>query len=206
MTKILKIRRVIYITALSQMLLVPVAFSAWSQVADLDGQYRAMIENSETYDKYKVISKTRLDDLWADVLDELAMNARAISSLEASMKTANVTSDSLTARVNQLTRQLNESKHRNSSIAFLGMDFSHTLYHTIVWSIISLLALAITYFGFRFKMSGDVVNHLLLEKEAIASECEEHKFNAHQKMLKTKRELQTALNQLEELKTRKTAT
>jgi hypothetical protein len=70
------------------------------------------------------------------------------------------------------------------------------------WSIIGLLIIGMIYFALRFKMNITTVDQLLLEKEALLSEYEDHKFNAHQKMLKTKRELQTALNKLEERQVR----
>ncbi len=199
MNRTLKLQRIIYLTIVLQLLIALFAIRAWSQTPSLDNDFIQLMEKSETYDKYKVISKTKLDDLWGNVQTEMGARDVTISELEQKVMKAQITEDSLTARVNGLSRQLTESQSRNGSIPFMGIEISHATYHSLVWSAIGILVIGLIYFGFRFKASGRVVDQLLLEKEAISAEFEDHKFNAHQKMLKTKRELQTALNKLQEL-------
>lgn len=199
MNRTLKLHRIIYATIAIQVLIALFAIKAWSQAQSLDNDFNQLMDKSETYDKYKVVSKTKINELWGDVQKEISSRDITIGELKRNSVEAKVTKDSLTARINTLTRRLNESEARNGGIPFLGIEIAHTVYHSVVWSIIGVLVVGLIYFGFRFKMSGKVVDQLLLEKEALAAEHEDHKFNAHQKMLKTKRELQTALNKLEEL-------
>ncbi len=198
MNRTLKFQRVLLITLVLQFVIALFAIKAWSQT--LDEKYNSLIDKSETYDKYKVISKTKLDGLWSDLQLELAASQRSISELRQSIAQAKNANDSLIASINTVSRKLNESQASNGLIAFLGIDIEHGVYHSIVWSIVGILLGGLVYFGARFKISGRVVDQLILEKEALSSEFEDHKFNSHQRMLKTKRELQTALNKLEELK------
>jgi hypothetical protein len=151
-----------------------------------------------------VIPKNKIDELWANVQIEVNKANQAISALKVSNAEAKSSKDSLNARIVQLSRQVNESEMRNGSISFFGINMKHNLYHSMVWGIIGVLVAGMVYFGLRYKMNLGVVDQLLLEKEALASDFEDHKFNAHQKMLKTKRELQTALNQLEDHQVQRT--
>ncbi|CAN0599024.1 unnamed protein product, partial [Laminaria digitata] len=104
-----------------QVLIALFAIKAWSQAQSLDNDFNQLMDKSETYDKYKVVSKTKINELWGDVQKEISSRDITIGELKRNSVEAKVTKDSLTARINTLTRRLNESEARNGGIPFLGI-------------------------------------------------------------------------------------
>lgn len=161
-------------------------------------KYDDMLESTETYEQYKVIPRTKLNSLWAEVQDTLNQNSRTIRDLRSQRLDLQSTIETQKAETADLQSQLDESLNLNDTIYFLGIPFSKVGYHIMVWLIIIVLAIlgAISYL--MYMRSNRVTTRVKREHESLNSEFEEHKAKAREAQVKLKRELQTAVNQLNE--------
>ena len=166
----------------------------------LTAKYESLIQTSETYDVYKVIRINRIQSMWAEVEDTLSHWKRKNTVLSQQISSAEGELEEKAAEVEQLTAELQQTKKITSTISFLGINFEKESYHLMVWAIILvLLAVAISVFVMH-QRNFQVTKLAKDELEKSQLELEDYRSKAREKQLKVKRELQTALNQLEELK------
>lgn len=186
-------------TVIISLALFFVSLSVLSQET-LNEKYDEMIESTETFNQYKVIPRTTLDEFWSEVQDSLQINRITINSLNIQAKTQEDTVKSLTTQRDSAQSKLDESLNRNESISFLGIDFSKTAYHFMVWGIIIVVAVMAIAFYFMFLKSNRVTTRSNKELETLQLAAEKHKSQSRETQVKLKRELQTAINTIEEMK------
>ncbi|WP_436515524.1 hypothetical protein [Ekhidna sp. To15] len=164
----------------------------------LQEKYDAMLESTETYEQYKVIPRTTLRGFWSEVSDSLQRNTRTINDLQSQILTQQASIESLEGNVADLQTRLDESLNVNDSISFVGIQFSKLGYHLMVWLIIIVLATLGVISYLMFMRSNRVTTRVKKEYDTLNAEFEEHKGKAREVQAKLKRELQTAVNQLNE--------
>lgn len=91
---------------------------------------------------FKLIRKTNLDIVRKNVLDSISVYQKEITELKTSSSSSVSTVKNLRDSVSTLDTQLQAERQKTDSIAFLGIDFAKGSYHTIVWAIIIVLAIA----------------------------------------------------------------
>ncbi len=164
----------------------------------LQEKYDNMLESTETYEQYKVIPRTSLNGFWAEVKDSLNQSTQTIRELRNQAADQQANTISQLAKVDDLQSQLDESLNLNDTIYFIGIPFSKVGYHLMVWLIIVVLAVLGVICYFMFMRSNRVTTRVKKEHETLIEEFEEHKSKAREAQIKLKRELQTAVNQLNE--------
>lgn len=174
--------------------------SSAAQDQDLTGKFNQMMENSETYEAYKVIRSTRLNEFWAEVEDTLSRKENSISSLSKQTHELEITVNELKSQLSEIQSQLEESESKNDTIAFLGVDLNKLLYHIIVWVIIAALVIVIAVLFGMYTRSHSVTRKAQKEYSAVVAEFETFKDKAREKQAKLKRELQTAINTMEDMR------
>lgn len=118
----------------------------------LDSQFILLNAQSRSQDAYfKIIRKGNLDIIRKSVSDSIGRYKNEITSLKESALSHDSTVNSLEASVAQLSASLSEEQKKTASISFLGINFSKSSYHTMVWTIILVLLAAFigTLFAFR---------------------------------------------------------
>ncbi len=100
---------------------------------------------------FKLIRRTNLDIVRANVLDSISSYQKEIATLKANSSSSTGTINALQDSVTTLDAALQAEQHKTNSISFLGIDFSKGSYHTMVWSIIIVFVLAffVTLASFR---------------------------------------------------------
>lgn len=164
----------------------------------LQEKYDEMLEDTETYEQYKVIPRTRLNAFWKEVSDSLNQNKKRILELDKQRVDTQELADQSRSELGEVQAKLDESLELNDTIYFLGIPFSKLGYHIMVWAIIAVLAVLGVMAYFMFIRSNTVTSKTRREFETLQAEYEEHKNKAREKQVKLKRELQTAINQLNE--------
>lgn len=164
----------------------------------LKEKYDNMIETTETYEQYKVIPRTTIDAFWAEVSDSLSGNSRTVYDLRQTIQNQQASITTSEAQVSDLSNQLSESLNQNDSINFLGISFSKVGYHLMVWLIIVTLAVLGVISYLMFMRSNRVTTRVKKEHEELIAEFDTHKDKARETQVKLKRELQTAINNLNE--------
>ncbi|MEO9483786.1 MAG: hypothetical protein ABJG47_10090 [Ekhidna sp.] len=164
----------------------------------LQEKYNDILENTETYEQYKVIPRTTLNGFWSEVSDSLTQNTRTISGLRSERIDQQAMIVKLNADVASLQSELDESLNQNDSISFMGISFSKVGYHLMVWLIIIVLAVLGVIAYLMYMRSNHVTTRVKKEHDILNSEFEEHKVKSREAQVKLKRELQTAINDLNE--------
>lgn len=171
---------------------------AFSQEGPLNDQYNTLKEKSETYEMYKVIQTQRLDAFWSSVNDTLSAYGESMTELKQKIFELEDQLSESNSIVEGLNQTLEESETRNSTIAFLGIDFEKWVYHLIVWILITALLVAGIVNFIMFKQGKVVTDRSVKELTKLTEEFESFKDKSREKHIKLKRELQTAVNALDE--------
>ncbi len=183
-----------YIFYLSSILFFQMSFSQEL----LDSKYHTLLEETETYEKYKVIPKTKLDAFWMEVTDSIQSMNSVMTNLKSQINDQHNQLSSLNENFKETQNELALSLSSKDSIEFLGISFSKFAYHVLVWTIITVLAIlaGISYIMF-FRSNKITVAHRR-EVEELQNAYDTHRNTARETQVKLKRELQTAINKLEE--------
>jgi Mg2+ and Co2+ transporter CorA len=119
----------------------------------IEGKFDLIYKTSSSYKEFKVIRKSRFQNLKNDVLDsirkidhELQLNNNKNTILKDSLKNVNEVLGILDLDMKLLITKKN-------SISFLGIQLNKSTYTITVWSIILLLIIALFYFIYQYKNS-----------------------------------------------------
>jgi hypothetical protein len=164
----------------------------------LQDQFKTFYEESSNWEDYKVVKVNEMNRFWGVVSDSL--NKKDATIRDARVRIDNLESkiDELTVQVAETQTKLDESNKLNDSIFFLGIPFSKTAYHIMVWLIIlGVLVLTGSIF-LMFKSSNKTTRNTLKEYEDLKREFDVYREDSKQKQIMMKRDIQTMLNTLEE--------
>jgi len=164
----------------------------------LDEKYSQLLESTETFNQYKVIPRSDLNAFWAEVMDSVNSQSGMITDLETRLKTEQSRVEEVQDQFQESQTKLTESLQFNDSISFLGMNFTKTTYHIMVWLIIVALAVLAIFSYLMYMRSNSVTSSAQREYQSLSAEFEEHRHSSREKQAKLKRDLQTAINKLNE--------
>jgi uncharacterized membrane-anchored protein YhcB (DUF1043 family) len=166
--------------------------------AKLSEQYQNMIESSETFEKYKVIPITKIN-AFSEVLNDSinSLNQKVTNSKNAQLN-AEKERDSAKAQMNDLKMELEEAQSAVDEMPLLGIPMTKTTYNIVMWSLVVILLAGLVIVYIMFMNSFRLTKQAKRDKERVDEELEDLRKRSHDKQVKIKRELQTALNKLEE--------
>ena len=173
---------------------------AQDEPSTLNEKYDDLLRKSETYQIYKVITREGLQNLWSEVQDTLSTNISEIARYQAMAMAANEEKENAQAQLQTKEQELIIAQSSVGSVSFLGSEIPESTYHAIVWSIAFILLAVAGWLGFMYKNSYAVTDKANKEYQALQREYDNFRDASREKQVKIKRELQTALNDLEELK------
>ncbi len=113
------------------------------QQGSINDQFTNLTNLSRSQDvDFKLIRKANIEIVRKNVLDSISGYQKEIAELKHNSSSSIGTVKNLKDSVTSLSSQLEAEQKKTDSIAFLGIDFAKGSYHTVVWSIIIVLALA----------------------------------------------------------------
>ncbi len=166
----------------------------------LENQFQELKSNSNNYQIYKVVNETSLDNFWKSVADSLKMDRAEIKALKAEVSQLNDEVGSLKIQVTERDAQLEEQEYQIEHMSFLGIGLTKGTYIVFTWILILILLIAALILYFRFKSANRITIKSKSEYSALSEEFENHKKRARENESKIKRELQTEINTVQELK------
>ncbi|HET8860439.1 hypothetical protein [Marivirga sp.] len=166
----------------------------------LSEQYQNMIESSETFEQYKVISITKINSFGEIMNDSINSLKTKVSAATAAREKAEQESDAAKSQMSDLQNELEEAQIAVDKMPFLGIPMNKTTYNVVMWSIVIVLVAALIIVYFMFLKSFRLTRQAKKDKDLIDQELEDLRQRSQEKQVKIKRELQTALNKLEEYK------
>lgn len=175
-------------------------FSAASnaEAQDMQKQYEIFKGEASKWQEYTLFKHHKLDEFWNVVSDTLSRNQRDLIEASQKIKMLSAELDSIGVALQDTKNELEASENVNSTIGFLGIQINKTLYNIVVWAIIAGLCVTVVFVYYMFKSSNKVTRATKSEYIQLAQEFSDFKEKSAKKQISLKRELQTAINTLEE--------
>lgn len=158
-----------------------------------------IMAESESYEEYKVIKTSKLLNFRTAMIDSINAYQLQINRLEMSSVETKAELKTIQAELHFIKDRLITSESENEKIGFLGLSLQKGLYNAFVWSIIALLTSIVIVVYTRIKHVCNVVKRVKSAYSKIVDEYRNQRFQATEKQIILRRELQTALNRLESL-------
>ena len=165
----------------------------------LEMQYEQLIDKSETFQQFKVIPIVKMNAFKGALADTLAQHQSEIDEANREKNNMAIEKDTLLNRVEVLETELAETQKLVDGIQLFGMTVTKTIYNVVLWSIIIGLIALLVFAYMAFLTANRVAKQSKNDKLRVDEELEELRKTAHEKQVKVKRELQTALNKIDEL-------
>ena len=163
----------------------------------LRDQWTSMINSAESYNEYKIIKLTKLQDFRGAFNDSLNSYSVKLAELKTESAQLKTEVESLKSDLTEMSNNWQLSESTNAEIGFLGMNFRKSFYNALVWSIIALLSVVVFVMYARITRVCSVVKRVKSAYSRISDEYRSHRYQAKEHQIRLKRELQTALNKLE---------
>ena len=191
-----------YILTLSLAALSCASF-AQNPTVTLNQKWSQAIDKAETYQHYKVVKITDINETWKAVQDTIKGLKSQLKDERAVIVQQKEQIGSLEKQVKEVQAKLDEVTKGVENISFLGMEVNKYSYGNTLWTIIGVVLAGCAVLFFLFNNSNRITNQKIHEYESLFSDFEEYKKNALEKERKLKRDLQTQINKIEEMKTGK---
>lgn len=157
---------------------------------DLQTQFQVLLLQSKSIDAdFKSIRKSNIEIIQKNVKDSISAYTKEIATLKANSSSSVSTVTSLRDSLSTTLSELSAEKNKTDSIAFIGIDFNKGAYHTIVWSAISVLALALIIILASFRKAKVDAN----EHQKTASDVQQEFQTFKKKAMETEQKLKRQL-------------
>ncbi|MFL5730097.1 MAG: hypothetical protein ACJ75J_11480 [Cytophagaceae bacterium] len=179
-----------------------IAWAAFSQDVPetLDSKWDTMLNKSENYADYKVISKNMLNDMHKSVQDSVSKLKSDLQNERSKVKAQSDKIFSLNQQIKEGKQQFDQVSDEKNSMNFLGMQLNKYAYTVTLWFLLIGVSVGAVLLFFLYKNSKKITDVKGREYHEIAKQLDEAKAAKVETERKLKRELQTLMNKLEELK------
>ncbi|HEY8402280.1 MAG TPA: hypothetical protein VIK89_13520 [Cytophagaceae bacterium] len=174
------------------------------KATSLNEKWNTVLQDAETYQHYKVIKISELNQMWKTVQDSVSALKTQIKNENAEIKEQQAQIKALQEEVASLKDQLTSVSIEKDNMKFLGMEVDKYSYATSLWAFIFITLAGCGVLFYLFKNSHKVTKQKIMEYEHLFNRFEDYKKNKIETERKLKRELQTNINLIEELKLRQT--
>jgi hypothetical protein len=181
------------------MLLAGLALSQGNNES-LNKKWNTMLDKAESYQFYKVIKKSDLDGVWKAVQDSSNRVKNELIQERMEVKKQNAQIAQLQKQDYEVKAKLDRITKEKNSMGFLGMDVNKYTYTSILWIIIILVLSGCGILFFLYYNSNNTTVQKINDYEQLSKTLEEYKYSKIEMERKLKREIQTYMNKIEELK------
>ncbi len=165
---------------------------------DMQQQFKTFKGEASKWQEYTMFKHNKIDEFWGVVSDTLAKNQRDLRVANQKIKAQSIKLDSLGAALRNINSELEASENVNATIGFLGIQVNKVFYNVLIWSIIAGLCIAVGLVYVMFKSANKITRATKSECSQLSQEFSDYKEKSTKKQIALKRELQTAINTLEE--------
>jgi len=167
----------------------------------INKEFENLIETANNFNEYKVVKEGDLKKLQSNADAYITALDQRIEALEKSVaieKQAQLPLQTELTAANASVEQLNEEKN---SISFLGILVEKTLYNTLVWSLVAILAVVLIVLYLQYKKSYVITSTAKTELATAEAELEELRRKSIEEKQTLGRQLQDERNKLSRLRT-----
>jgi hypothetical protein len=193
------------LTVILPLLFIVLSLTAQEEVPDtnpnsLESQFVTVIDKSNSYQEFKVISKAKLNVLRKNILDTVASFESTIEQMRTDLEKQKEQIVALEQDLNLTQTNLLSSKEKENGIELFGILTEKSTYNTIMWGIILLLLFGMIFFIYRFKSSNSSTSAAHKKLEEVELAFENHRQKSLEELQQLGRKLQDEIN-----KSRKTS-
>lgn len=153
---------------------------------------------TSSWQEYKLIKVPRLKTFWGVVADTIKVKESKIAAGKSEVKELKAQLAEIKSELEETKIALASSKELNDSISFVGVEMSKTSYNMFVWLVILILVIGIASLYLIYMRNNKVTREARRLLAKVEEEYTAHQERARENQTKLKRELQTALNTLQE--------
>ncbi|TRX52654.1 hypothetical protein FNH22_21630 [Fulvivirga sp. M361] len=166
----------------------------------LEEQFKELRDNAETFKVYKVIKQTELNSFWNTVTDSINIIENKLAEARHSIEVQQRNITEKEAVITAKNQEIEGLEFAATHISVLGINMFKEAFIIISFTVITLIIIMLVLLYGRFKTSTVVSRKKIHEFNKLNAEYEEHKKEALEKQMKLRRELQTQINKLEEIR------
>jgi predicted nucleic acid-binding Zn-ribbon protein len=155
----------------------------------ITSQFEYIYRVSNNFQEYEVVKKSNLEQLKANVLDSIRTINSQLAQIKASQAGHADTLAALTAQMNQAIADKEAALEAQESFSFLGINIQKTVYSSMMWSLVAILAAALSFFAVQYFRSFGRIKKAEKDLTEVQEEFEQHRKNTLERERKLKREL-----------------
>lgn len=160
----------------------------------LEAQFNDVVEKSNSYQEYKVISKVKIATLQKNIFDSIAGLKKEIAATETEFGSHQRKIDSLSQNLSTTKSELLLSKEKEDGIVVFGMLTSKANYNMFMWTLILILFAAGGFLLYKYLNSHKVTKATELKMAEMEIELEESRQNSIEREQQLRRKLQDEIN------------
>src|SRR2546428_12461467 len=147
----------------------------------LENQYKAVVEQANNYQDYKVIKEGSLRSLWRNACDSLVHERKSNASAKSTIVQQQQKLEELKGTLDKQGQNLQQSQSKIDSISLLGIDLSKKRYNAFMWSLVLGLAAFAGFSVFRVNGFKKEALYRINLFEEVTEEFRNYKTKANEK-------------------------
>lgn len=160
----------------------------------IDSQFIYLYAISRTQDGIEHVRHANLERIRKNVADTIKALTKEITELKAKDGNQQAAVDAMTDSLSQVRANLETAQREKDSFSFIGISLQKSTYSLMMWGIVLILAIALTFYVYRHNQSHVVTKDTKKAIEQLQAEFDQHRKKAMEKEQKLKRQLQDELN------------
>lgn len=155
----------------------------------IDSQFDYLYSISNNFQEHKVVKRTDLDQIKANVLDSMKTMRGEVASMKAEIANRLDSVGRIKDDLAQAVLEKEEAIASKDNFSFLGIGIDKAVYSGFMWLLVAGLAGALTFFSFQYARSFSKVRKSEKDLSEVQEEFERHRKNTLERERKMKREL-----------------
>lgn len=160
----------------------------------IESQFDYINSVSNNFEEYKVVRRSNLNKIKANVLDSLKVFKDQINMLDNQLKEQKTSMDQLNGSLATTQTELQQALDMKDSFTFMGMYVHKSTYTSMMWGLVIVLAVALLFFIYRFRRNYTVTAEIRQTLEETREEFEQHRRNTLERERKLNRQLVDEMN------------
>lgn len=155
----------------------------------IDSQFDYLYSISNNFQEHKVVKRTDLDQIKANVIDSMKTMRGEVASMKAEIANRLDSVGRIKDDLAQAVLEKEEAIASKDNFSFLGIGIDKAVYSGFMWLLVAGLAGALTFFSFQYARSFSKVRKSEKDLSEVQEEFERHRKNTLERERKMKREL-----------------
>jgi|GEM_PF-1272496 uncharacterized protein YlxW (UPF0749 family) len=158
-------------------------------ISSVVDQYDELIEESNSYEEYKVIKKVDVKAFRKELKSSKDSLEKIIDAFKKEKSQLKANIKDLETDLKKTRNSLSDLQQAQDSIGFLGMQLGKSTYHILAWSMIALLLVICVLLFINYRRSNVVTKATKESMRNLEVEYEEYRRNAIEKQQQQGRQI-----------------